>query len=41
MIVHFEAESFIASLKERGYIVHTVDVSEFINLGGGLKSLTF
>lgn len=41
IIVHYEAKKFIKRLKDRGFIVKTVDVSEFIKFGGGLKCLTF
>lgn len=41
IIVHFEAENFISILKKKGFSVHTVDISEFIKFGGGLKCLTF
>ncbi|KAL4505140.1 hypothetical protein ABPG72_016207 [Tetrahymena utriculariae] len=40
-IVHYEAENFIKLLQQRGFQIHTVDVSEFIKFGGGLKCLTF
>lgn len=40
-IVHYEAENFIKILQEKGFTVDTVDVSEFIKFGGGLKCLTF
>jgi len=41
VIVHYEAENFIHILQEKGFIVHPIDVSEFIKFGGGLKCLTF
>lgn len=41
VVVHQEATEFISELRSRGYRVHTVDVSEFMKFGGGLKCLTF
>lgn len=41
LIAHYEAKGFIEDLRNRGFTVHTVDISEFIKFGGGLKCLTF
>lgn len=41
LVVHYEASDFIQRLRDRGFVVHTVDISEFIKFGGGLKCLTF
>ncbi len=41
IVVHQEAKGFIEILKNKGFNVHEVDVSEFIKFGGGLKCLTF
>jgi N-dimethylarginine dimethylaminohydrolase len=41
IIVHSEATGFCKQLKALGYTIQTVDVSEFIKFGGGLKCLTF
>jgi N-dimethylarginine dimethylaminohydrolase len=41
IIVHHEAKGFIETMKKRDFIVHEVDVSEFIKFGGGLKCLSF
>lgn len=41
LIIHYKATGFIEELRNRGFIVHTVDISEFIKFGGGLKCLTF
>ncbi len=41
IVVHYEAKGFIEEMKDRGFNVYEVDVSEFIKFGGGLKCLTF
>jgi N-dimethylarginine dimethylaminohydrolase len=41
IVVHYEAQNFINLLKSRSFNVHTVDISEFIKFGGGLKCLSF
>jgi N-dimethylarginine dimethylaminohydrolase len=41
IVTHYEARRFIKELKNRGFKVHEIDISEFIKFGGGLKCLTF
>ena len=41
MIVPVGADTFIKKLKEKGFVVYEVDMSEFLKFGGGLKCLTF
>lgn len=40
VVVAEQAEDFRRELENRGYTVHTVDVSEFKKSGGGIKCLT-
>lgn len=40
VVVAEQAKDFQEQLADRGYVVHTVDVSEFKKSGGGIKCLT-
>lgn len=41
LIIHKSAQNFIRLMREKGFTVHEVDISEFIKFGGGLKCLSF
>jgi len=40
IVVHEGVQNFQEMLRERGFIVHSVDISEFLKFGGGIKCLT-
>ncbi|MCB0279849.1 MAG: hypothetical protein KDD94_10120, partial [Calditrichaeota bacterium] len=40
IIIHSGAEKFSQVMRSKDYIVHNVDISEFLKFGGGLKCLS-